>query len=94
VVRGRDEVLILLDLGSSAGSVGRPCLDEAFLLGLGLKAGVLSDVGGLVSVEACSLLGIGEACFEVVVSDLFLGEGVLILLFLVPSLVRVSSVGM
>ena len=49
-------------------------MDGAFLLEPGLETGVLSKVGGLVSVEACSLPGIGKACFEVIVSDLFVSE--------------------
>jgi len=40
----------------------------------GLEAGVCFDEGGLVSVEACSLSGTGKACFEIAVSDLFMGE--------------------
>ena len=71
---GSDETLSLLDLGSSAGFVTGPCLDGAFLLEPGLETGVLSDVGGLVSVEACLLPGTGEACFEVLFLTFFVGE--------------------
>ena len=71
---GRDEALVCLDLGSSAGFAAGPCLEGDFLLEPGLEAGVCFDDGGLVSVEACSLLGTCEACFEVAVSDLFVGE--------------------
>jgi len=49
-------------------------LEEAFLLGTGREAGVWFDEGGLVSIEACSLLGTGEACVGVAVSELFNGE--------------------
>ena len=49
-------------------------MEGAFLLELGLEAGILSDVGGLVSVEACSLPGTGKACFGVAVFNLFVGE--------------------
>ena len=40
----------------------------------GLEAGVCFDEGGLVSVEACSLPGTGEAYVGVAVSGLFMGE--------------------
>jgi len=70
---GRDEALTLLDLGSSAGLAVGPCLVETFLLEPGLEVSVLSDIGGLDSVEACLLPGTGKACFEVAVSDLFCG---------------------
>ena len=46
----------------------------AFLLEIGREAGVCLDEGGLVSVEACSLPGIGEAGVRVVVSGLLMGE--------------------
>jgi len=49
-------------------------LEGAFLLEPGLEAGVCFDVGGLVLAEACSLPRTGEACFEVTVSDLLVGE--------------------
>ena len=65
--------MTLLDLGSFAGLTAGPRLEEAFLLGPGLEAGVCFDDGGLVSVEACLLPGTGKACFEVAVSDLFCG---------------------
>ena len=71
---GSDEALTLLDLGSSAGFAGGPGLDGAFLLEPGLEAGVLNDVGGLVSVEACSLPTTGKACLGATVSDPFVGE--------------------
>jgi len=75
---GNEEVLTLFDLGSSAGFAAGPCLEAylngAFLLEPGLEQGVLSDVGGLVSVEACSLPTTGEACLGAAVSDPFVGE--------------------
>ena len=49
-------------------------MDGAFLLEPGLEVGVLSGIGGLVSVEACSLPGTDETCFKVTVFDLFVGE--------------------
>jgi len=49
-------------------------LEEAFLLGAGLEAGVFFDDGGLVSVEAYLLAVTSETYFEVAVSDLFMGE--------------------
>ena len=70
--------MTLLDLGSSAGFAVGPyleaCLDGAFLLEPGLEEGVLSDVGGLDSVEACSLPTTGKACLGAAVSDPFVGE--------------------
>ena len=63
-----------LDLGSSAGFAAGLRLEATFLLETGLQAGVCFNEGGMVSVEACSLPGTGEACFEVAVSDLFVGE--------------------
>ena len=71
---GRDEALTLFDLGSSASLAAGPCLVDTFLLEPGPEAVVPSDVGELDSVEACSLLRTGEACFEVAVSDLFVGQ--------------------
>jgi len=38
------------------------------------KKGVLSDVRGLDSVEACLLPRTGEACLRAAVSDPFMGE--------------------
>ena len=66
--------MTLLVLGSFAGLPAGPCLVETFLLEPGLEADVLSDVGGLVSVEACLLPGTSEACFEIVVSELCVSE--------------------
>jgi len=71
---GSEEVLTLLDLGSSAGFAVGPCLDGAFLLEPGLEEGVLSDVGGLDSVENYSLPRTGKACLGVAVPDPFVGE--------------------
>ena len=71
---GSEEVLTLLDLGSSAGFAAGLHLDGAFLLEPGLEDGVLSDVGGLDSVEAYLLPTTGEAYLEVAVSDPFVGE--------------------
>ena len=75
---GSEEVLTLFYLGVSVGFAARPCLDAyldgAFLLEPGLEEGVLNDVGGLVSVEACSLPTTGKACLGAAVSDPFVGE--------------------
>jgi len=71
---GGTKVLTNLDLGSSAGFAVGPSLEVAFGLGIGQEAGVCLDEGGLVSVEACSLPGTGEACVGVVVSGLLMGE--------------------
>ena len=72
--KGRAEVLTCLDLGSLAGFAACSCLVEAFRLGTSLEAGVCFEEGGLVLVEAYSLLGTSEACLEVAVSDNFMGE--------------------
>jgi len=66
--------LTRLDLDSSACFAAGPCLEEAFFLGTDREEGVCFDEGGLVSVEADSLPGTGEACVGVVVSDFFTGE--------------------
>ena len=63
-----------LDVGSSADFAAGPCLEEAFFLGTDREAGVCFDEGGLVSVEADSLPGTGEACVGVAVSGFFMGE--------------------
>ena len=73
-----EEVVTLFDLGSSAGFTAGPCLeaclDGAFPLELGLEKGVLSDVGGLDLVEACSLPTTGEACVGAAVLNPFVSE--------------------
>jgi len=71
---GSEEVLTLLNLGSFASFAAGPYLDGAFLLEPGLEEGVLRDVGGLDSVEACLLPKPGEACLGAPVSDPFVGE--------------------
>jgi len=67
-------VLTLFDLGSSASFPAEPYLDGSFLLEPGLEEGVLSDVGGLDSVEACSLPRTGEVCLGAAVANPFVGE--------------------
>jgi len=57
---GETEVLTRLDGGSAACFAASPCLEETFLLGIGGETGDCFD-GGLVSVEACSILRTGEA---------------------------------
>jgi len=78
---GSVKVLVHFDLGSSAGFAARTyleaCLDGEFVLEPGLEEGVFRDFGGgggRDSVEACSLLTIGEACLGAAVLDPLLGE--------------------
>jgi len=53
--------LTRLDLDSSVSFAARPCLEVTFLLGIGREVGDCLDEGGLVSIEAYSLPGTGEA---------------------------------